>query len=236
MSKNNKKLRPSVSNTKNPIHIELLKIEVKNSNQQNLVDTIENTQFTFVTGRAGTGKTHIALKMGVKALLEKRVRKLVLIRPTVTSGENIGFLPGDLMEKLNPFHQAIYDILDRQMSRIDIAGMFEDGRICIEGIGFLRGRTFNDSFVIVDEAQNTTPKQMELILSRIGENTKVVVCGDIKQTDLKDGQDGLSNAVALLCGDCRPEFAHICLTGCVRNPIIDYILDKYESYLQSLKK
>jgi phosphate starvation-inducible PhoH-like protein len=203
----------------------------KTLNQKLYLDAIEKNDLTFGIGPAGTGKTYLAVSMAVRALVEKRVNRIVLTRPAVEAGERLGFLPGTLQEKIDPYlkplYDALYDMLD--VERVD--RHLERGAIEIAPIAFMRGRTLNDSFVILDEAQNTTPEQMKMFVTRIGYNSKAVVTGDITQIDLPTGRrSGLIEAERVLARVEGIGFVHFNERDVVRHPLVQRIVRAYESY------
>ena len=203
----------------------------KTLNQKLYLDAIEKNDLTFGIGPAGTGKTYLAVSMAVRALVDKRVNRIVLTRPAVEAGERLGFLPGTLQEKIDPYlkplYDALYDMLD--VERVD--RHLERGAIEIAPIAFMRGRTLNDSFVILDEAQNTTPEQMKMFVTRIGYNSKAVVTGDITQIDLPTGRrSGLIEAERVLARVEGIGFVHFNERDVVRHPLVQRIVRAYESY------
>jgi phosphate starvation-inducible PhoH-like protein len=203
----------------------------KTLNQKLYLEAIERHDMVFGIGPAGTGKTYLAVSMAVRALLEKRVNRIVLTRPAVEAGERLGFLPGTLQEKIDPYlkplYDALYDMLD--VERVD--RHLERGVIEIAPIAFMRGRTLNDSFVILDEAQNTTPEQMKMFLTRVGYNTKTVVTGDITQIDLPAGKmSGLIEAERIVSGVEGIAFIHFNDRDVVRHPLVQRIVRAYEMY------
>src|SRR5258706_5398135 len=173
----------------------------KTLNQKLYLEAIEKHDMVFGIGPAGTGKTYLAVSMAVRALLEKKVSRIVLTRPAVEAGERLGFLPGTLQEKIDPYLKPLYDALYDMLDAERVDRHLERGVIEIAPIAFMRGRTLNDSFVILDEAQNTTPEQMKMFLTRIGYNTKAVITGDITQIDLPSGKmSGLIEAEKIISG------------------------------------
>ena len=170
-------------------------------NQRRYIDAIDRSDLTFGIGPAGTGKTYLAVAMAVSALLNKRVSRILLTRPAVEAGEKLGFLPGTLQEKVDPYLRPLYDALHDMIDMERVEKLLERGTIEVAPIAFMRGRTLNDSFIIVDEAQNTTPEQMKMVLTRVGFNSKMVVTGDITQIDLPAGkQSGLIQVMDILRG------------------------------------
>ena len=180
-------------------------------------------------GPAGTGKTFLAVAMAAAALLEKKVRRIVLARPAVEAGEKLGFLPGDLAEKVNPYLRPLYDALHDILGYNKVGGLMERGIIEVAPIAFMRGRTLNDSFVILDEAQNTTSEQMKMFLTRIGFNSRAVVNGDITQIDLPTGKaSGLRQAIGILSGVPGIGFINFDKRDVVRHPLVQKIVAAYE--------
>jgi phosphate starvation-inducible PhoH-like protein len=203
----------------------------KTLNQKLYVDSIEKNDMVFGIGPAGTGKTYLAVSMAVRALVDKRVNRIVLTRPAVEAGERLGFLPGTLQEKIDPYlkplYDALYDMLD--VERVD--RHLERGVIEIAPIAFMRGRTLNDSFVILDEAQNTTPEQMKMFVTRIGYNSKAVITGDVTQIDLPNGRmSGLIEAERVLSRVEGIGFVHFNERDVVRHPLVQRIVRAYETY------
>ena len=203
----------------------------KTLNQKLYLEAIEKYDMVFGIGPAGTGKTYLAVSMAVRALLDKKVNRIVLTRPAVEAGERLGFLPGTLQEKIDPYlkplYDALYDMLD--VERVD--RHLERGVIEIAPIAFMRGRTLNDSFVILDEAQNTTPEQMKMFLTRIGYNSKAVITGDITQIDLPTGKlSGLIEARNVISGVEGISFIHFNDKDVVRHPLVQRIVRAYEAY------
>jgi phosphate starvation-inducible PhoH-like protein len=203
----------------------------KTLNQKLYIEAIERYDMVFGIGPAGTGKTYLAVSMAVRALLDKKVSRIVLTRPAVEAGERLGFLPGTLQEKIDPYlrplYDALYDMLD--VERVD--RHLERGVIEIAPIAFMRGRTLNDSFVILDEAQNTTSEQMKMFLTRIGYNSKAVITGDVTQIDLPLGKvSGLIEARNVISGVEGISFVHFNDRDVVRHPLVQRIVRAYESY------
>ena len=223
-------LRGVISSSKN-IQAGKRNLTPKTLNQKLYIEAIEKFDMVFGIGPAGTGKTYLAVSMAVRALVEKKVSRIVLTRPAVEAGERLGFLPGTLQEKIDPYlrplYDALYDMLD--MERVD--RHIERGVIEIAPIAFMRGRTLNDSFVILDEAQNTTPEQMKMFLTRIGFNSKAVITGDITQIDLPSGRlSGLIEARNVISGVEGISFIHFNDRDVVRHPLVQRIVRAYEIY------
>ncbi|HKA39691.1 MAG TPA: PhoH family protein, partial [Burkholderiales bacterium] len=188
---------------------------------------------TFSVGPAGTGKTYLAVACAVDALEREAVKRLVLVRPAVEAGERLGFLPGDMAAKVDPYLRPLYDALYDLMGFDKVAKMFERGAIEIAPLAFMRGRTLNQSFVILDEAQNTTPEQMKMFLTRIGFGSKAVVTGDITQIDLARGQkSGLVEALDVLKKVRGIAFTHFELEDVVRHPLVQRIVNAYQQHSQ----
>ena len=185
-------------------------IKCKSEKQQQLVDAYEKNDMIFATGPAGTGKTYLSIALAVKALKEKNIRKIILSRPAVEAGEKLGFLPGDMKEKIDPYLQPLYDALEDMLPVVKLQDMMEKNIIQIAPLAFMRGRTLSDAVVILDEAQNTTPAQLRMFLTRMGWNTKMIITGDVTQIDLPKGQkSGLVEAMDILkdvegIGYCAP--------------------------------
>ena len=206
-------------------------VSPKTLNQKLYLEAIEKYDMVFGIGPAGTGKTYLAVSMAVRALLEKKISRIVLTRPAVEAGERLGFLPGTLQEKIDPYlkplYDALYDMLD--VERVD--RNIERGVIEIAPIAFMRGRTLNDSFVILDEAQNTTAEQMKMFLTRIGYGSKAVITGDITQIDLPIGKmSGLIEARNVISGVEGISFIYFNERDVVRHPLVQRIVRAYESY------
>ena len=204
-------------------------IKARTRNQLKMVEKINVTDMLFAVGPAGTGKTYTAVALAVKMLKEKKVRRIVLTRPAVEAGENLGFLPGDLREKLDPYLQPLYDALNDMLPQQKLMNYFEDGTIEIAPLTFMRGRKIEKSFVILDEAQNATKMQMKMFLTRMGQDSKFIITGDTTQIDLPKTQtSGLTHAVNLVKN--IPEIAVVTLdaSDVIRHPIVTKIIDAYE--------
>ncbi len=204
-------------------------IKAKTKNQQEMVKALKKTDMLFAVGPAGTGKTYTAVALAVKALKEKEVRKIILTRPAVEAGENLGFLPGDLKEKLDPYMQPLYDALRDMIPYEKLESYFEKGVIQIAPLAFMRGRTLNDSYVILDEAQNATHIQMKMFLTRMGLNSKFVITGDPGQVDLPKKQaSGLKEALVALKNIPEISIIHLDDTDVMRHRIVKRIIDAYK--------
>jgi phosphate starvation-inducible PhoH-like protein len=198
--------------------------------QKRYVESMRTHDLTFGIGPAGTGKTYLAMAVAVAALQARQVKRIVLTRPAVEAGEKLGFLPGDLAEKVNPYLRPLYDALDDMMDIDKAQGLIRRGHIEVAPLAFMRGRTLNDSFVILDEAQNTTSEQMRMFLTRFGHNSKAVVTGDVTQVDLPVGRaSGLAEARHLLDGVEGIAFCHFSDVDVVRHPLVQKIIVRYEA-------
>ena len=204
-------------------------IRAKTENQQMLVKAYNKQDLMFVVGPAGTGKTYTAIALAVKALKNKEVRRLILSRPAVEAGEKLGFLPGDMKEKIDPYLRPLYDALEEMIQPARLKEMLEDGTIQIAPLAFMRGRTLSDAVVILDEAQNTTSAQIKMFLTRMGFNTKMIVTGDCTQIDLPVAQlSGLEEAIRILKGVKGISLIEMNKKDIVRNPLVTRIVDAYE--------
>jgi len=203
----------------------------KSMNQRRYVEAIERTDLVIGVGPAGTGKTYLAVAMGLSALLSKRVSRIILTRPAVEAGERLGFLPGTLQEKVDPYLRPLYDALYDMLEVEKAEKLLERGIIEVAPIAFMRGRTLNDSFIIVDEAQNSTQEQMKMLLTRQGFNSKMVVNGDITQIDLPFGKrSGLLNAIQVLRGVEGISFVYFDERDVVRHSLVQRIVKAYERF------
>jgi len=206
-------------------------ITPKSVAQKKYLDAIRDFDIVFGVGPAGTGKTFLAMTMAVGFLLRKEVKRIILARPAVEAGEKLGFLPGDMAEKVNPYLRPLHDALYTMLEYEQAGKMMERGVIEVAPLAFMRGRTLNDSFVILDEAQNTTSEQMKMFLTRIGFGSKAVITGDITQTDLPSGRiSGLKESLSLLRGVEGVEFCWFTEIDVVRHPIVQEIIKAYERY------
>jgi len=204
-------------------------ITPKSLNQREYVNSIRKADIVFAIGPAGTGKTYLAMAMAISALVKKEVNRLVLTRPAVEAGEHLGFLPGDLYEKVNPYLRPLYDALHDMMPFDSASRLIDQGVIEVAPLAFMRGRTLNDSFVILDEAQNVTREQMKMFLTRLGFSSKAVITGDVTQTDLpNDMVSGLVEAKEVLAGIKGIRFVHLTSSDVVRHPLVQEIIDAYE--------
>ena len=204
-------------------------IAPKSPGQKEYVDAIRNNTIVFSVGPAGTGKTYLAVAMAVAALFERQFKRIVLARPAVEAGEKLGFLPGDIAEKVNPYLRPLYDALEDMMDLEKVKRLIDRGIIEIAPLAFMRGRTLNDSFVILDEAQNTTPEQMKMFLTRLGYNSKAVVTGDVTQVDLPaDKLSGLIHATRLLSNIDDMAICYLDKKDVVRHPLVAVIIEAYE--------
>lgn len=206
-------------------------IKCKSENQQQLVDAYEKNDMVFATGPAGTGKTYLSIALAVRALKEKTARKIILSRPAVEAGEKLGFLPGDMKEKIDPYLQPLYDALGDMLPAVKLQDMMEKNIIQIAPLAFMRGRTLSDAVVILDEAQNTTPAQLRMFLTRMGWDTKMIITGDMTQIDLPRGQrSGLSEALQILKDVEGIDFVELNKKDIVRHKLVTRIVNAYESH------
>jgi phosphate starvation-inducible PhoH-like protein len=203
----------------------------KTVNQRRYLEAIERNDLVFGIGPAGTGKTYLAVAMAVSALINKQVARIVLTRPAVEAGERLGFLPGTLQEKVDPYLRPLYDALYDMLESDKVEKLLERNVIEVAPIAFMRGRTLNDSFIILDEAQNSTPEQMKMVITRQGFNSKMVVNGDITQIDLPNAsRSGLINAMDVLRGVEGISFVHFDEKDVVRHTLVQRIVKAYEKY------
>jgi len=205
-------------------------IRARGAHQQAYLASIRERDLTFGIGPAGTGKTYLAVACAVEALSSERVRRLVLVRPAVEAGERLGFLPGDLAQKVDPYLRPIYDALYEMLGFDRVARLIERSVIEVAPLAFMRGRSLNDSFIILDEAQNTTVEQMKMFLTRIGFGSRAVVTGDVTQTDLPAGRlSGLRHSLDVLRGVAGVAFNHFDAADVVRHPLVQRIVQAYEA-------
>jgi phosphate starvation-inducible PhoH-like protein len=207
----------------------------KSVNQRRYLEAIERNDLVFGIGPAGTGKTYLAVAMAVSALINKQVARIILTRPAVEAGERLGFLPGTLQEKVDPYLRPLYDALYDMLDSDRVEKLLERNVIEVAPIAFMRGRTLNDSFIILDEAQNSTPEQMKMVLTRQGFNSKMVVNGDITQIDLPNGRrSGLVDAVDVLRGVEGISFVNFDEKDVVRHTLVQRIVKAYEKYNETI--
>lgn len=205
-------------------------ISARNTNQTRMVRSFAENDLTFALGPAGTGKTYIAIALAVAALKNKQTRRIILSRPAVEAGEKLGFLPGDMKDKIDPYLQPLYDALEDMLPPLKLKEYMESGAIQIAPLAFMRGRTLNDAVIILDEAQNTTTHQMKMFLTRLGMNSKMVITGDVTQIDLpRHTRSGLLQALNILKGVKGIGHIEYEKKDIVRHPLVQRIVDAYES-------
>jgi phosphate starvation-inducible PhoH-like protein len=220
-----------------PLSSKQRRIAPKSVHQREYIEAIKTHDLVFGIGPAGTGKTYLAMAMAVAALLSKTCSRIVLTRPAVEAGEKLGFLPGDLVEKVNPYLRPLYDALHDMMTFEKAGKLIERGVIEVAPLAFMRGRTLNDSFIILDEAQNTTPEQMKMFLTRIGYNSKVVVTGDITQVDLPpEKASGLIRVRDVLKDVEGVSFIQFDQVDVVRHPLVQRIVMAYDKHEAARRK
>ena len=206
-------------------------IKPRTENQQQLVDAFFNNDMTFAVGPAGTGKTYLSIALAVKALKEKTIKKIILSRPAVEAGEKLGFLPGDMKDKIDPYLQPLYDALEDMLPQAKLQEMMEKHVIQIAPLAFMRGRTLSDAVVILDEAQNTTCAQIRMFLTRMGWNTKMIITGDMTQIDLpREQKSGLKEALGILTGIEGIGVVELTRKDIVRHKLVTRIVNAYEKY------
>lgn len=204
-------------------------IRARTVNQLKLVKMYDKCDLLFAVGPAGSGKTYTAIALAVKALKEKQVRRIILTRPAVEAGEKLGFLPGDMKEKLDPYLQPLYDALNDMIPAVKLAKFMEDGTVQIAPLAYMRGRTLDNAFVILDEAQNTTMSQIKMFLTRMGRNAKFIVTGDVTQIDLPSrGDSGLVRAMTTLKCIADIGFVEFDKRDIVRHPLVKHIVEAFE--------
>ncbi len=211
------------------------KITARNAMQRRFLEQLRHTEMHFAVGPAGTGKTYLTVAMAVHMLTERKVKRLVLVRPAVEAGEKLGFLPGDLSEKVNPYLRPLYDALHEMLGPQKVASLIETNIIEVAPLAFMRGRTLNDAYIILDEAQNTTREQMKMFLTRMGFGSRAVITGDVTQIDLPSfaGEDatarsGLVHALQLLTGVKGIGFTYFSGSDVVRHPLVGRIVHAYD--------
>lgn len=208
-------------------------VRAKTFRQRQYIKAIQTHDITFCVGPAGTGKTFLAAVLAVQSLLDGQYERLILTRPAVEAGEKLGFLPGDLQQKVNPFLRPLYDALYEFIDPAKIPDLMDRGVIEVAPLAYMRGRTLNNAFVIVDEAQNTTPAQIKMVLTRLGFNSRMVVTGDITQTDLPVAQEsGLVVALRILKSVEGIAICHLSQSDVVRHPLVQKVVAAYEQYEQ----
>ena len=206
-------------------------IKSRTANQQQLVDAYEKNDMVFAVGPAGTGKTYLSIALAVRALEEKQIKRISLSRPAVEAGEKLGFLPGDMKEKIDPYLQPLYDALEDMLPALKLQDMIEKNIIQIAPLAFMRGRTLNDAVVILDEAQNTTTAQIKMFLTRMGWNTKIIVTGDLTQIDLpRNTRSGLEEALRILSDVEGISVVRFDSTDIVRHKLVTRIVNAFEKY------
>ncbi len=209
-------------------------IKSRSENQQKLIDAYDASDLVFAVGPAGTGKTYLSIALAVKALKEKAAKKIILSRPAVEAGEKLGFLPGDMKDKIDPYLQPLYDALEDMIPAVKLQDMMEKHIIQIAPLAFMRGRTLSDAVVILDEAQNTTTAQIRMFLTRMGWNTKMIVTGDMTQIDLPHEQkSGLKEALRILGGVEGISVVELGQKDIVRHKLVTRIVNAYEAYDKS---
>ncbi len=206
-------------------------IKSRSANQQKLIDAYEKNDMVFAVGPAGTGKTYLSIALAVRALKDKMAKKIILSRPAVEAGEKLGFLPGDMKDKIDPYLQPLYDALEDMIPAVKLQDMMEKRTIQIAPLAFMRGRTLSDAIVILDEAQNTTSQQIRMFLTRMGTNTKMIITGDLTQVDLPHEQrSGLKEALHILDGVEGIGVVHLGQKDIVRHKLVTRIVNAYERH------
>ena len=205
-------------------------VRAKTAGQVAYINAIESHTITFAIGPAGTGKTYLAVAKAVRAFQDRQVRRIILTRPAVEAGENLGFLPGTLNEKVDPYLRPLYDALSDMLGADQLKRYMDDGTIEVAPLAYMRGRTLNDAFVILDEAQNTTEQQMKMFLTRLGFNTKMIITGDVTQVDLTVPKSGLATIERILEGIDDIAFAHLKPEDVVRHALVGKIVAAYDRH------
>jgi phosphate starvation-inducible PhoH-like protein len=212
-------------------------IKARSENQHRLIEAYENNDMVFAVGPAGTGKTYLSIALAVKALKEKTAKKIILSRPAVEAGEKLGFLPGDMKDKIDPYLQPLYDALEDMIPAVKLQDMMDKHIIQIAPLAFMRGRTLSDAVVILDEAQNTTPAQIRMFLTRMGWNTKMIITGDMTQIDLPKSQNsGLREALNILRDIEGIGVVELTKKDIVRHKLVTKIVNAYEAYDKTTNK
>lgn len=225
----NRKAKEDASNDVVVYNISGKPIKGRSENQQRLIDAYNANDMIFAVGPAGTGKTYLSIALAVKALKEKKVKKIILSRPAVEAGEKLGFLPGDMKEKIDPYLQPLYDALEDMLPAVKLQDMMEKHVIQIAPLAFMRGRTLSDAVVILDEAQNTTSAQIRMFLTRMGWNTKMIITGDLTQIDLPKGTlSGLREAIDILEDVSGISFINMDDKDIVRHKLVTKIVKAYK--------
>ena len=211
-------------------------IKARTQNQRKLIEAYAKNDMVFAVGPAGTGKTYLSIALAVKALKEKQAKKIILSRPAVEAGEKLGFLPGDMRDKIDPYLQPLYDALEDMLPQVKLQDMMEKNVIQIAPLAFMRGRTLNDAVVILDEAQNTTPAQIRMFLTRMGWNTKMIITGDMTQIDLPHSQkSGLIEALHILNNVEGIGVVNLDRSDIVRHKLVTRIVNAYEEFDKAMK-
>ena len=212
-------------------------IKARSLNQQRLIEAYKQNDMVFAVGPAGTGKTYLSIALAVKALKEKLAKKIILTRPAVEAGEKLGFLPGDMKDKIDPYLQPLYDALEDMLPQVKLQDMMEKHVIQIAPLAFMRGRTLSDAVVILDEAQNTTPAQIRMFLTRMGWNTKMIITGDMTQIDLPPkAKSGLIEALHILNNVEGIGIVNLDRSDIVRHKLVTRIVNAYEEYDKEVKE
>ena len=212
-------------------------IKARTPNQQRLIEAYNHNDMVFAVGPAGTGKTYLSIALAVKALKDKTAKKIILSRPAVEAGEKLGFLPGDMKEKIDPYLQPLYDALEDMLPQVKLQDMMEKHIIQIAPLAFMRGRTLSDAVVILDEAQNTTPAQIRMFLTRMGWNTKMIITGDMTQIDLPHSQkSGLIEALHILNNVEGIGIVNLDRGDIVRHKLVTRIVNAYEQFDKEMKE
>ena len=209
-------------------------VRAKTAGQVAYVNAIESHTVTFAIGPAGSGKTYLAVAKAVRAFQDRKVRRIILTRPAVEAGENLGFLPGTLNEKVDPYLRPLYDALSDMLGPDQLRHYMDDGTIEVAPLAYMRGRTLNDAFVILDEAQNTTEQQMKMFLTRLGFNTTMVITGDVTQIDLTVPNSGLASIERILGGIDDIAFVHLDAADVVRHALVGRIVEAYDRHAYAI--